>query len=145
MKEMRFPYVKYLVTPSDVEPAQYVYRPVIPIKLCLDERVITFDGLVDSGADECTFPGWIAKTLGHNVEKGEKKIFKGIGGLVTGYLHKTKLKLNGIEFTSDVYYSHKWDDMPFGLLGQASFFSVFDVNFSYKEKSILLKSDQCNK
>ena len=138
MKEMRFPYIKYLVTPPTVKPAQYVYRPVVPVKLCLDKRVITFDGLIDSGADECTFPAWIAKTLGHNVYKGKKKIFSGIGGSVLTYLHKTRLRLNGIEFTADVYYSHEWDDMPFGLLGQAGFFSVFDVQLSHKEKSILL-------
>ena len=139
MKEMRFPYIKYLVTPPTVKPAQHIYRPVVPIKLCLDKKVITFDGLIDSGADECTFPAWIAKTLGHEVHKGKKKIFSGIGGSVLTYLHKTQMRLNEIEFTTDVYYSHEWDDMPFGLLGQAGFFSVFDVHFSHKEKAISLR------
>ena len=73
MTEIRFPYIKYLVTPPTIKPAQYVYRPVIPIKLSLGKKVIT------------------------------------------------------------------WDNMPFGLLGQAGFFSHFDVHFNYKEKSILLK------
>lgn len=139
MKEIRFPYIKYLVTPPTIKPAQYVYRPVIPIKLSLGKKVITFDGLVDSGADECTFPAWIAKTLGHDVYKGKKKIFSGIGGSVLAYLHKTHLRLNGIEFVADVYYSHEWDDMPFGLLGQAGFFSHFDIRFNYKEKLTLLR------
>jgi len=98
MKEIRFPYVKYLVTPPSVKPAQYIYRPVIPVKLSLGKQVITFDGLVDSGADECTFPAWIAKTLGHDVYKGKQKIFSGIGGSVLSYLHKTHIKLNGIKF-----------------------------------------------
>ncbi|MFH1318531.1 MAG: hypothetical protein ABIH71_05905 [Candidatus Omnitrophota bacterium] len=139
MKEMRFPYIKYLVTPPTVKPEQYVYRPVIAIRLSLGKEVVMFDGLVDSGADECTFPAWIAKTLGHDVYKGKKKIFSGIGGSVLAYLHKTHLKLNGIEFVADVYYSYEWDDMPFGLLGQAGFFSHFEVRFNYKEKFILLK------
>ena len=139
MKEVRLPYVKYLVTPPDTKPAQYVYRPVIPIKLSLGKKAITFDGLLDSGADECTFPAWIAKTLGHDVYKGKEKIFSGIGGSVLSYQHKTHLRLNGIEFTVNVYYSHEWDDMPFGLLGQAGFFSHFDIHFDYSEKSILLK------
>jgi len=139
MKEIRFPYIKYLVTPPTIKPARYVYRSVIPIKLSLGEKIITFDGLVDSGADECTFPAWIAKTLGYNVYKGGKRIFSGIGGSVLAYLHKTHLRLNDIEFVAEVYYSHEWDDMPFGLLGQASFFSHFDIYFNYKEKLILLK------
>lgn len=37
-----------------------------------------------------------------------------------------------------VYYSHEWDTMPFGLLGQASVFSRFDVRFRYKAKEIVL-------
>lgn len=93
MKQIKFPYLKYIVTPPTQKPAKYVYRPVIPIKLFLDDRVITFDALVDSGADECAFPGWIAKMLGHNVYKGKQKIFSGIGGSVLAYLHKTHLKL----------------------------------------------------
>lgn len=139
MREIRFPYLRYIVTPPAQKRAKYVYRPVIPIKLFLEKKVITFDGLIDSGADESTFPGWIAKALGHNVYKGKQKIFSGIGGSVLAYLHKTHLKLNGIEFITDVYYSHEWDDMPFGLLGQAGFFSKFEVYFNYKEKEILLR------
>ena len=139
MKERKFPYLRYIVTPPTQKPAQYVYRPVIPIKLGLDNRGITFDALVDSGADECTFPAWIAETLGHNVYRGKQKIFSGIGGSVLAYLHKTHLILNEIEFVADVYYSHEWDDMPFGLLGQAGFFLHFDVRFNYREKEISLR------
>jgi len=139
MQQIKFPYLKYIITPTTQKPAKYVYRPVIPIKLFLDNRAITFDSLVDSGADECTFPAWIAKTLGHNVYKGKQKIFSGIGGSVLAYLHKTHLILNEIELVADVYYSHEWDDMPFGLLGQAGFFSHFEVCFNYREKEISLE------
>lgn len=138
MQQIKFPYLKYIITPPTQKPAKYVYRPVIPIKLFLDNRLITFDSLVDSGADECTFPAWIAKTLGDNVYKGKQKIFSGIGGSVLAYLHKTHLILNEIELVADVYYSHEWDDMPFGLLGQAGFFSDFEICFNYREKEISL-------
>jgi len=43
-----------------------------------------------------------------------------------------------------VYYSHEWDDMPFGLLGQAGFFSHFGINFNYREKEILLEYPDLN-
>jgi hypothetical protein len=140
MKTLQYPYLKYVVTPPDVKPAHYIYRPVIPIGLSLGNRKITFDGLIDSGADECTFPAWIANSLGHDVYRGKEKIFSGIGGSVLSYLHKTQLHLNGITFIADVYYSHAWDDMPFGLLGQAGFFAHFDIEFQYKKKTILLRS-----
>ena len=139
MKTIQFPYLKYLVTPESIKPAQYVYRPVIPVKLSFGQKVIVFDGLIDSGADECTFPAWILKTLGYDVYTGEKKIFKGIGGSVLTYLHKTSLDISGRRFISDVYYSHEWDDMPFGLLGQAGFFTHFNIDFDYKEKMVSLR------
>lgn len=140
MKTIKFPYIKYLVTPEFVKPAQYVYRPVIPVKLSFDRKTIFFDGLIDSGADECTFPGWVIKTLGHDIHLGEQKIFKGIGGSVLTYQHKTHFDIGGRKFSANVYYSHEWDDMPFGLLGQAGFFSHFNIQFDYKEKIISLSS-----
>lgn len=138
MRTIKFPYVKYLVTPESVKPAQYVYRPVIPVKLSLERKVIVFDGLIDSGADECTFPGWIVKTLGYDVHAGKQRIFKGIGGSVLAYLHKTHMDIGGQKLLANVYYSHDWDDMPFGLLGQAGFFVRFNVQFRYAEKAIVL-------
>lgn len=140
MNQFKFPYIKYLVTPPSQKPARYVYRPVVPIKLFSNKTAITFDGLIDSGADECIFPGWLAKSLGYNVYKGKQKIFSGIGGSVLAYLHKTHLQLNEFEFTADIYYSHEWDDMPFGLLGQAGFFPQFCIHFSYMDKEILLET-----
>lgn len=139
MREIRFPYLKFLVTPPPVKPAEYIYRPVIPVSLSLHKNSVIFEALVDSGADENTFPGWVANKIGLDVYKGKQKIFSGIGGSVLAYLHKTTLNISGVQFTSDIYYSHEWDDMPFGLLGQAGFFSHFTVQFNYKQKKLLLK------
>ena len=139
MKRLKFPYLKYRVTPPAQKAARYVYRPVISLTLFSGSNEVTFDALIDSGADECIFPGWIANSLGYNIYKGKQKIFSGIGGSVLAYLHKTHLQLNDVKFAVDVYYSHEWDDMPFGLLGQAGFFAHFDIRFNYKEKFILLK------
>ena len=136
MKAFKLPYMKYLVSPPHAKKAQYVCRPVVPVTLSFRSRMITFDALVDSGADECTFPAWIAKTLGRDLHEGRQRIFSGIGGSVLAYLHRTRLNLKGTEFVVNVYYSHDWDDMPFGLLGQAAFFSRFDIAFSYADKSI---------
>ena len=142
MKQLKFPYTKFRITPPSVKKAKFVYRPVISVKLFKQNKVVTFDALIDSGADKCIFPVWIADRLGFDVYKGEKMIFSGIGGSVLAYLHKTNIKVKEIKLSLDIYYSHEWNDMPFGLLGQAGFFSNFDVNFSLKEKYVLLKSYQ---
>ena len=127
------------MTPDSVKPPRYIYRPVIAVRLSLKNKIIVFDGLIDSGADECTFPGWVMKTLGKDVHTGKQRIFKGIGGSVLAYLHETRIEIMGNPFTANVYYSHEWDDMPFGLLGQAGFFSHFDIQFNYQEKLVTLK------
>jgi hypothetical protein len=130
------PYTRYLVSPPRAKRAQYVYRPVVPVTLSFGKRAIRFDALVDSGTDQCTFPGWIVRRLGKDLYKGKERLFSGIGGSVLAYLHRSRLEFHGVKFTANVFYSHAWDDMPFGLLGQASFFAHFDVKFSYSDKAI---------
>jgi len=139
LRELKFDYTLYPATPPEVRPAKYVYRPVIALQLSRGRKTTKFDGLIDSGADQTTFPGWIAEELGYNLHKGQKRIFVGIGGSVLAYRHKIQLILNGNRFTIDAFFSHDWDDMPFGLLGQESFFSRFDVSFNYRDKTIILK------
>ena len=137
-KELVFPYTKYLVSPRHAKKPRYVYRPVVAIELSFGHESVVFDALVDSGADECTFPGWIAKSLGKDVHRAKERIFAGIGGSVLSYCHKTRLALEGTAFETNVYYSHEWDDMPFGLLGQAGFFSHFRISFCFQDKSLTI-------
>lgn len=131
MRELRFRYAKY---------APNVYRPVVPVRLSAGGRVVEFDALVDSGADQTTFPGSVAKDMGLDMEKGTKRIFSGIGGSVLTYRHRTRVEIAGIGFTLDAHYSNQWNDMPFGLLGQNGFFSRFDeITFDYGNKLLTLK------
>lgn len=141
MKTLKFPYVRYLVSRPRAKKPEYVYRPVVPVMLSFGKEAVRFDALIDSGADECTFPAWIATRLGKDLFCGRQKIFSGIGGSVPAYLHKSKLQVGEVDILANVYYSHDWDDMPFGLLGQAGFFSGFDVRFSHKEKVVHLRQE----
>lgn len=140
MGRIDYPYLKLLTSRRNVRPARYLYKPVIPIELSFEDRVIRFDGLVDSGAGECSFPAWVAKALGHRLYRGTKKTFQGIGGTVVAYKHTTFLRLpDGERFLSQVYYSTQWNQMPFGLLGQVGFFSYFKISFDFKKKRISIK------
>jgi hypothetical protein len=140
MGKMTFPYLKLLASKRNVKPPRYIYKPVIPIELSFENRILRFDGLIDSGASECSFPAWVAKALGHNLYKGVKRSFRGIGGTVVAYKHTTYLRLPiGDRFLSQVYYSTQWNQMPFGLLGQMGFFSFFNVGFDFKNKIISIK------
>jgi len=131
MRELRLPYKRFPIS---------VHRPAIQVHLMRGNKVVPFWGLVDSGADESIFPGWVGKSLGYDVESGQRKIFTGIGGSVVSYGHRAQLNLDGIIFTMEAHYSHQWDDMPFGLLGQDGFFSQFqEIIFNYNKKVVTLK------
>ena len=104
MKTFTLPYTRYLVSPPHAKRAQYVYRPVVPVTLSFGKRAIRFDALVDSGADQCTFPGWIVRRLGKDLYKGKERLFSGIGGSVLAYLHRSCFGLHGIAFMVKVFF-----------------------------------------
>ncbi len=135
---VKFPYVREIIRDPVSREIGEAYRPVIPIKLIHQNKSCKFLGLIDSGADECTFPGAIAEFLGHNLSRGKAKVFTGIGGSVVAYLHQTDLEIGGTSFRTNVYYASEWDKMGFGLLGQGGFFSHFKVLLDYHKKEILL-------
>ena len=137
-KTLKFPYVREIIRDPVAREIGEAYRPIIPIRLIHQNKSCKFLGLIDSGADECTFPGAIAKFLGHNLAKGKAKIFTGIGGSVVAYLHQTDLEIDGMRFRTNVYYATEWNRMGFGLLGQAGFFSHFKILLDHQTKEILL-------
>lgn len=141
-KIIKFPYVREIIRDPVARKVGEAYRPIIPVRLIHQNISCKFLGLIDSGADECTFPGTIATFLGHNLEKGKAKIFTGIGGSVVAYLHQTDLEINGICFRTNVYYASEWNNMGFGLLGQAGFFSHFKIFLDYQKKEISLSHNR---
>ncbi|MCB4756384.1 MAG: retropepsin-like domain-containing protein [Elusimicrobia bacterium] len=138
LRILKFFYRRYPASPPGIRPARFTYRPVIDVTLSTKKEQVEFSALIDSGADQCTFPGWVAEELGFKVEKGERRLFSGIGGSVLAYRHKTNIVVGKRHFLTDVFYSHQWDDMPFGLLGQEGFFSRFAIYFDHEKKLIHL-------
>ncbi|MFH0764498.1 MAG: hypothetical protein V1927_05790 [Candidatus Omnitrophota bacterium] len=137
-KLIKFPYVREVIRDPISKEVGEACRPIIPVRLIRENKSCRFLGLIDSGADECTFPGAIAEFLGHNLMRGKARVFSGIGGAVVSYLHQTDLEISGIRFRTNIYYSNEWNKMGFGLLGQAGFFSHFKVLLDHRAKEIVL-------
>lgn len=132
MKRLVVPYLKYQITPDGVRPIAYAYRPVIRVVLSKGKGEVPFCALVDSGADETTFPGWVAEALGIEIYRGKQRVFKGIGGSNVGYEQVLEILVEEtFRFRCNAYFSNEWDDMPFGILGERSFFSRFSIEFNY--------------
>lgn len=116
-----------------------VFRPLIPIKIIHQDIEFPFIGLIDSGADECSFPSVVGETLGHDIKKGKPREFGGVGGKVMAYLHRNIIQVEDKKFMCDLYFSDEWNKWGFGLLGQHGFFTHFKVYFNYESKLFRLE------
>ena len=140
-KTIKFPYTKVPVSDVYGKKIGETYRPIVPLALFHGSKQLKVLALVDTGADECLFPGEFARLLGHDLTKGKPRTFAGIGGAITGYLHQTDVKLGLFKLRVNIYYSDDWNKWGFGLLGQNGFLTRFDAFFSRRDKefSITLK------
>lgn len=137
-KPLKFPYTKVPVADVYGKKIGDAYRPIISLALLHGPKTLNALALIDTGADECLFPGEFATILGHNLIKGKPRTFAGIGGAITAYLHRTDIKLGVHKLRISIYYSDDWNKWGFGLLGQNAFLTRFNVFLSRKDKEFSL-------
>ncbi len=129
---MKFRYKNY---------GQGILRPVIPIEIIFNNKSVSYEVLVDSGADSNIFSSEIADILGINVTKGDKAEVAGITGESKPfYFHNSNIKVGGnlhkdirIGFLEDI------GKYAYGVVGQKGFFDIFVVKFDLIKKEIELK------
>lgn len=72
-------------------------RPMIPITICnpTTGAEVSVMGLIDTGADSCMFPGFIATAIGYDLKAGKEDSGTAAGGhkLVT-WSHKVTIHVN---------------------------------------------------
>lgn len=95
----------------------------------LNKREIPIFCLVDSGASDVIIATEIALALGIEIEKGEPRIYGGIGGNVKGYMHHVVIRV----MNDTREFSIACGVLPIpafdGLLGQNGFFDHYKVTF----------------
>lgn len=98
-------------------------------------REIPIFCLVDSGASDILITNEIALALGLEVEKGELRVYGGIGGVVKGYMHTINMRVmnDTHEFTvvCGLLPLPAYD----GLLGQRGFFDNYKIVFEKYKKT----------
>jgi clan AA aspartic protease len=117
-----------VIRPGDIA------RPYLPVTIInpYTEKQINVYALIDTGADECAFPGSFAPLLGHNLQAGQLKRISTGNGITTAYTHTTRIIIEGFS-TQDVLV----DFMPnlnIPLLGVKSFLSNFILTVDYPKK-----------
>lgn len=115
------------------------FYPIIPVGIMRGKNVVRTEALVDSGANISIFHGDFCRELGLKLEHGEKKTFQGIGGKITGFVHKIQINVNEHLFTCKIAFS---DEMITGLniIGREGFFDKFVVVFDDSKKELSLIS-----
>ncbi len=118
-----------------------ILRPVIPIKIQSGGHSVSYEVLVDSGADICIFDGGIGDILGLNVEGGERQSVGGIAGQSASYyLHDVEIEVGGWPYNIKAgFLRNVAGGFNYGVVGQRGFFEHFVVKFDFQKAEIELK------
>jgi hypothetical protein len=137
MLKVSFAYSKFQIPPSDPYPqGQTVSRALALATLTAPNgESLRYVVCLDTGADACLFPLELAIALKLDVLALPKTLTGGVGTTsnVTYYAH-VKIDLGrGICFPAYAGFTEGLNSQGIGLLGQAGFFSVYDVHFCLKQ------------
>ncbi|PIP23046.1 MAG: hypothetical protein COZ91_00315 [Candidatus Nealsonbacteria bacterium CG_4_8_14_3_um_filter_39_7] len=118
---MKFSYKKY---------GTRAVRPVIPVELSYKDRSISYEVLVDSGADFCIFDAQIGELLGIEIKDGKKEEVAGITGVIQPYyVHDIIIKIGGWPYEIKAGFLPNIAQLSYGVVGQIGFFDIFIVRF----------------
>ena len=138
---MKFFYSKISLSHKSKVLGNVILKPIIPVKIVINEKTIRYSALVDSGADFCIFDAEIGEALGLDVKSGEKETFGGIQGKggAEAFFHKVELNICGWGYKAVVGFSYDIAKFGFGVLGQKGFFDIFTIKFDLLKEEIALK------
>ncbi|MBI5694254.1 MAG: retroviral-like aspartic protease family protein [Nitrospirae bacterium] len=94
-------------------------------------------GIIDTGADECAIPAWIAAKLGHDLEQGRRSNATTGGGESVAYAHTTSIDIFHPQKDGKAVYTLSnipvdyMPDLDIVLLGVRSFLSEFVLTIDY--------------
>ena len=113
------------------------YFPVIRFQVYKGPALIDIFALVDSGASISIFRPEVAELLGIEIEDGDKIDLGGVGGKITGYLHRLYIIIANKKLFIPVVFSKSYD-ISFNLLGREKVFGNFKICFEEKKKTVVL-------
>lgn len=128
---MKFRYKRY---------SSSVLRPVVPIGISYKDKSVTYEVLIDSGADICIFDSEIADILGIKIKTGTKQSVSSITGTSEFYyIHEVTLNIGGWKHKAKVGFLKNINKQGYGIVGQMGFFDKYSVKFDLNKEEIELK------
>ena len=130
---MRFKYKQIL---------RNVIRPIIPVTLKYKGKTISYEALIDSGADTCVFPAEIGELVGIDIKTGKVGDLVGVIGRAEKiYYHTLDIEIGGNTTQIEAGFSYSKNISSFGLLGQNGIFSVYIIKFMHRKGFIDIDPD----
>lgn len=122
-------------------------KPWLPIKIVNPQTglFVTTLGLIDTGADTCSIPAYLAKQLGHNLKKGVKKTTGTANGNGTCYAHGTTIEILHANDHNRCLFRIKntpidfMPKLPVVLLGIEHFLDQFVLKIDYPNQLFSIK------
>lgn len=125
MSLVKFDYTPEVFFNEKTRKVEYIYRPLIPIRLAHKHHFGKFpvNCLLDSGADKNLFPAQWGETVGIKIKSGKEITHYGIGNKEIGcFRHKVTLFVGTYKFETEADFSF---EQSFPLLGRDGFFKHF--------------------
>ena len=108
-----------------------VKRPFLPLTIInpATKRKINAYALIDTGADECALPSFIASAIGHDLQAGTPKKISTGNGISSAYSHTVRFQIG--DFITDDVAIDFMPNLHMPLLGVKSFLSKFVLTIDY--------------
>lgn len=112
-----------------------LFNPIIPVEILTQKGFVTFQFLLDSGADFTLLPKHVADLVGIDLQKSPSARTFGVEGKgIRVFIGRITIKIGPHTFPIRCFFSER-DDAPF-LLGRMDLFSKFKIEFDPKRKKI---------
>ncbi len=113
-----------------------IVRPIIPIILKSQTKLMLYSALIDSGADYSIFSLDIADALGIKLQSKDKVKFIGVGReAIYGFWGKIRITIGDTTYKTHAIFA-EISDFGHGILGHKGFFDQFDVKLIYQKQII---------
>lgn len=117
-----------------------ILRPVIPITIFANDQSLTYEVLVDSGADICLFHTTVAEILDIKLSSGKVSSISGVtGNEEPVYIHNLTIAAGDHFLKSAVGFLQNIGGEGYGIVGQKGFFEEFIIKFNLSKEEIELK------
>lgn len=131
---MRFEYTEFVTAAPDNGDPVLMLRPIVTIRVHGNERERVISPLVDTDANHCIFPEWIAEQLSIPTAACSGPLSEGISGTAVSMTHgwvdlELKHNAQGCRWRTQLVFTDASAVRGQAVLGQMGFLQFFRATF----------------